>query len=353
MDLRVEVMKIATLFSGIGAPEQAIKRVYDEFKIVFACELDKFARQSYEANYDIDPKHFHSDVNNLDATKYKGKVDILIGGSPCQTFSIAGLRRGTEDEKGKLIYQYIRVVNECRPDIIVYENVKGILSIDNGNTIKDFVQALRDIGYCCHYEVINTRDYGVPQNRERLYLVGFLNWDCYIRFRFADAVNLETRLKDMLDDEVDKKYYISKDAMNNLKANYRMCSARYDVVNPVAVALGNVNPSGNGMGGLVFDENYISPTLTTNKGEGIKIACHLDIDGTNLEPKIVVHSRIRKLTPRECFRLQDFPDDFRFVVSNSQLYKQIGNSMSVNVLEMIFNQIEKAKAGEVHNDRLF
>ena len=151
-------MRIATLFSGIGAPEQAAKRVYPKHEVVFACEFDKFARQSFEANYNIEPEHFHKDVHDLDATQYKDKVDILIGGSPCQAFSIAGLRHGTEDERGQLIYQYIRVVEECMPEVIVYENVKGMLSIGGGRTIKEFVQALRDIGYYCHYDVVNTKE---------------------------------------------------------------------------------------------------------------------------------------------------------------------------------------------------
>ena len=166
-------MNIATLFSGIGSPEQGAKRVYENHNIVFACEFDEYARKSYMANYEIDINHFYKDVNELDATKYAGKVDILIGGSPCQSFSLAGLRSGTDDERGKLIYQYIRVVNECKPNIIIYENVKGMMSITGGKTIKEFVQALRDIGYFCHYEVINTKDYGVPQNTELDFLFGF------------------------------------------------------------------------------------------------------------------------------------------------------------------------------------
>jgi len=128
-------MRIATLFSGIGAPEQGAKRVYgNDFELIFACEWDKFARQSFDANYNISHEHFHKDVNDIDGTKYLGKVDILVGGSPCQAFSIAGLRNGTDDVRGQLIYQYVRVVDEVKSPIIIYENVKGMLSIDNGNT---------------------------------------------------------------------------------------------------------------------------------------------------------------------------------------------------------------------------
>ena len=212
-------MNLATLFSGIGAPEQGASRVYDDVNTVFACEWGQFARQSYESNYNINPLHFHKDVNDLDATQYHGKVDVLVGGSPCQAFSIAGMRHGTEDERGQLIYQYIRVVSECKPPVIIYENVKGMLSIDNGNTIKEFVQALRDIGYHCHHDVLNTKHYGVPQNRERFYLVGFLDVDTYHNFSFADKVALELRLKDILEETVDDKYYLSQNTIKGFQSH--------------------------------------------------------------------------------------------------------------------------------------
>ncbi len=308
-------MRIATLFSGIGAPEQGAKRVYKDINTVFACEFDKYARQSYEANYDIDLNHFHKDVNDLDATQYKNKVDIVIGGSPCQAFSVAGMRHGTKDERGQLIYQYIRVIEECMPPIIVYENVKGMLSIGGGNTIKEFVQALRDIGYHCHYGVVNTKNYGVPQNRERLFLVGFLDHELYHKFNFAYPVTLKTRVKDILEKDVEESFYLRKKIDSYLQ-DKTIAENRTD--------------------GMRFFKDDCCGALRTIDACGDKIV---------IEPKINTN-RIRKLTPRECFRLQDFSDDFKFVVSNSQLYKQVGNSMSVNILEMIFKQIEKAKQGE-------
>ena len=436
-------LRYACLFSGIGAPLQGAYRVYGKENIehVFSCEFDKFARQSFEENYDIEAKHFHKDVNDLDATQYKDQVDILIGGSPCQAFSLAGLRHGTEDERGQLIYQYIRVVDECRPEIIVYENVKGIMSIDGGRTIKDFVQALRDIGYYCHYDVVNTKDYGVPQNRERLFLVGFLNVDHYHRFDFAPKIPLEKRLKDVLEDDVDQKYYLSDKAVNFFKQNsinneakgngFRfspsdgstyakalttLAGSRMD--DNFVKVVGMLDIKGKDQIKRVYDQEGLSPTLTTMQGGhqepkiqvksatkqgyetattgdsinlsvpnsktrrgrvGKQVAQTLDTSCNQavVEPMIyddyngklktdgiacslttncgasaprngqkIVTDRIRKLTPRECLRLQDFPDTFQQVVSCSQMYKQAGNSMSVNILEMIFNQIEKAKTNE-------
>jgi DNA (cytosine-5)-methyltransferase 1 len=203
-------MKIATLFSGIGSPEQGAKRVYDnDLDLVFACEWDKFARESFNANYEIEDKHFHKDICDMDGKQYQGQVDILIGGSPCQDFSLAGLRKGIDGNKGVLIYEYIRIIEEVQPPVFIYENVKGMLSDKGGRTIKDFVQAFRDMGYFCHYEVLNTKDYGVPQNRERVFLVGFKDSEHYHNFSFAPKIKLEKRLKDILEDDVDEKYYLS------------------------------------------------------------------------------------------------------------------------------------------------
>lgn len=444
-------MRIATLFSGIGAPEQGAMRVYDVYH-TFACEWDKFARQSFLANYDIDEAHFHKDIYDMDGTQYQGKCDILIGGSPCQAFSIAGLRKGLNDKRGELIYEYIRIVDEVKAPIIVYENVKGMLSIDKGRTIKEFVQALRDIGYHCHYSVINSKDYGVPQNRERLFLVGFLDVALYHAFSFAPKVKLTKRLHDVLESEVDEKYYINRPLLNydsqcntvhdTEKESPTICAGTHGYAlgyiqdtNRINRAL-RVGGSNSITDKHCFDlvaikenepkilqlgrgfnnggEHEICPTLTINSFErnnfvkepmirqksqsgiryredcGTLAASANRNDMCVVEPKIVAmrgrnpdnpksrqsglptvqmleHNEngtsnaltcvqkdnmldtgygIRKLTPRECLRLQDFPDTFKQVVSDSQLYKQAGNSMTVAVLEMIFRQIEKAKQGD-------
>jgi len=365
-------MRIATLFSGIGSPEQGAKRVYDNLDLVFACEWDKYARESFKANYEIEDKHFHIDINDMDGTKYNGKVDILIGGSPCQDFSLAGLRAGVDGQKGILIYQYIRIIKEVQPPIFIYENVKGMLSDKKGKTIKEFVEAFRDLGYFCHYEVLNTKDYRVPQNRERIFLVGFKDKEHYYNFSFAPKIKLEKRLKDILEDNVDEKYYLSnkmidgfinhknKHTDNTLKINIvghsgtggqrgdvlgidgiSSCLSATDfkqpkqIQEPILQQVGTLDIKGNDSIKRVYSSEGLSPCLTT-------------MGGGNREPKIQENYRIRKLTPRECFRLQDFPEDFKFVVSNSQLYKQAGNSISANIMEMIFEQIEASRYGNTN-----
>ena len=411
-------MRLLTLFSGIGSPEQGAKRVYgDDFELVAACEWDKFARESFKANYEIEDKHFHKDIADMDGKQYRGKVDVVVGGSPCQDFSLAGLRDGVDGNKGILIYEYIRIIEEVQPPIFIYENVKGMLSDKGGRTIKDFVTAFRDMGYFCHYEVLNTKDYGVPQNRERIFLVGFKDSEHYHNFSFAPKIKLEKRLRDVLDDQVEEKYYLSDKMINFLKghsdkhekkgngfkfetrdvegvasclrANGALaatdntikvksttkkgyetatagdsinlshpksktrrgrvgkqvsqtldCACNLAVVEPKLQVIGMLDIKGNESIRRVHNSDGLSPTLTT-------------MEGGNRQPKIQQDFKIRKLTPRECFRLQDFPDTFEFVVSNSQLYKQAGNSISVNVMEMIFNQIEKSRHENSDKGSLF
>ena len=343
-------MTIATLFSGIGAPEFAAREVFDEAKTVFACEIDKFARQSYLANHEA-PAAFYEDVCNLDARAYAGQIDILIGGSPCQDFSIAGQRAGEDGERGNLIWQFYRVVSEACPSVFVYENVKGFLSINGGKSYQRFLDALRGMGYHCHAEILNTKDYGIPQNRERLYIVGFLNADEYHAFSYAPKIPLKLNLGDMLDREVDEKYFLSdkmiaclKKKENNFQGSFAPKSLD-DVGNCIMTTagsrrtdnfikvVGKLDIKGNDIIKRVYAADGVAPTIHTAQGG-------------NQEPKILQKPRIRKLTPRECLRLQGFPENFKIVVSDTQAYKQAGNAMSINVVKMILEQIKLAKNKE-------
>lgn len=387
-------MRLGTLFSGIGAPEQGAKRVYgDDLELVFACEWDKFARKSFKANYDISDEHFHVDINDMDGTQYKGKVDVIVGGSPCQDFSIAGLRAGVDGQRGQLIWQYFRIIKEVMPQIFIYENVKGFVRDKNGKTLKDFLEVFRSIGYNCHYEVVNTKYYGVPQNRERIYIVGFLDIEMYYRFEFAPKVSLIKRLKDVLEQNVDEKYYINRDielfkeenegviGMLDIKGND--CIRRVYGVDGNAPCLQTMQGGMREPKILDFTNDFnegktreyadFSPTLRSERfglavqepniiqlnepkfsqqriysTEGISPTIAAGNLGGGKEPckHLTDDYRIRKLTPRECLRLQDFPDTFKQVVSDSQMYKQTGNSMSVNILEMIFKQIDNVIIGK-------
>lgn len=201
------MLKIATLFSGIGTPENALKALEVEHETVFACEIDKYARVTYLANND-EPNTFYDDVYNIDSKKYLNQIDILIGGSPCQSFSIAGKRLGISCPRGNLIYEYFRIVEESQPKVFIYENVKGFLSIDKGETFENFKNSFKEIGYTVYHQVLNTKDYGIPQNRERIYIVGFKD---NVDFHFQEKQELKLRLKDMLEDSVDNKYLLNQE----------------------------------------------------------------------------------------------------------------------------------------------
>ena len=372
----MDKISLATLFSGIGAPEFAAREVFSEVETIFACEIDKFARKSYLANHDT-PLAFYEDVYDLDAKAYAGQIDILIGGSPCQDFSIAGQRAGEDGERGNLIWQFYRIVSKARPKIFIYENVKGFLSINGGKSYQRFMDTLRGLGYHCHAEVLNTKDYGIPQNRERLYIVGFLNADEYHAFFNAPKQALELNLGDMLDCEVDEKYFLSdkmiaclKKKENNFQGSFApkslsdvgnciMTTARSRCTDNFIKVVGKLDIKGNDILKRVYDVDGVAPTIYTAQGgnqepkilqrargfinKGGEFAVCPTISSSSFEQNNLLKSaRIRKLTPRECLRLQGFPESFKIVVSDTQIYKQAGNAMSVNIIKMIFKQIQKA-----------
>ena len=369
-------VRLATLFSGIGAPEFAAREVFSEVETIFACEIDKFARKSYLANHDT-PLAFYEDVCDLDAKAYAGQIDILIGGSPCQDFSIAGQRAGEDGERGNLIWQFYRIVSEARPKIFIYENVKGFLSINGGKSYQRLLDALRKLGYFCHAEILNTKDYGIPQNRERLYIVGFLNAGEYHAFSYAPKIPLKLNLGDMLDREVDEKYFLSdkmiaclKKKENNFQGSFAPKSLS-DAGNCIVTTagsrrtdnfikvVGKLGIKGNDILKRVYDVDGVALTIHTAQGgnqepkilqrargfnKGGEFAVCPTISSSSFEQNNLLKSaRIRKLTPRECLRLQGFPESFKIVVSDTQAYKQAGNAMSVNVVKMIFEQIKLAK----------
>jgi len=386
-------LKMISLFAGIGAVEVAAKRVFESVKIVAAAEIDKFARKSYMSIHDIDEEHFYTDVRTMDGTQYNGKVDLVAFGFPCQDYSIAGKRAGLEGQRGTLFYDGARIIKEARPRYFIAENVKGLLSSNGGKDFETIMDILRnDLGYFCHWEVLNTKDYGVPQNRERVFIVGFLDHESYYRFQFSPKIPLEKRLKDVLEEKVDLKYYLSSKMVECFKRHSEKMEER-----------GNgfkwSPKTGDDIGRCItarvhkcgVDDNYINEgvvgMLDIKGNEQIRRVygsdgtepCLQTMQGGNREPKIVAmrgrnpenpksresgletvqkdnlvlepEYRIRKLTPLECWRLQDFPDEAHEKakaagVSDSQRYKQAGNSMTVAVMEMIFRQLEKSLSGE-------
>nr|WP_245640060.1 DNA (cytosine-5-)-methyltransferase [Paenibacillus dakarensis] len=427
--------KYIELFAGIGGFRSALDRLGGE--CVFASEIDPFATRAYKALYDGAPE-LHGDITQIDAQEVPDH-DVLVGGFPCQAFSVAGQRKGFEDARGTLFFEIARIASAKQPRLMLLENVKGLLSHDGGKTFETMCAILNDIGYAIDFRVLNSKHFGVPQNRERIFIVAELDaehvdWNVTgndvvakakrrvqaldvrtFNFDWPENNEVTTRLRDVLETQVDEKYYLSEEKTSKLIAQLNeksTPSSKSDdiewvgsihpekddyymevygvmgvggisrtlltmqgggrepkIVEPVVMRVGNTNPSGNGMNGNVFDSNGLSPTLTTNKGEGVKVTEEVRAVLTpdreekrqmgrrfkendeaaftlNTQDKhgVAIGSypryRIRKLTPRECWRLQGFTDAQHDTVmdagiSDSQRYKQSGNAVTVNVIHAI------------------
>jgi len=445
-------IKVGSDFSGVGAFDQALIRLGIDYETVFSCDMDKYARQTYIHNYG-EPKYYPENVYDRDIPKES--LDIYMTSPPCQSFSLAGKRKGKDSDNGILFFNSHEFIQENKPRYFIFENVKGLLSDDNGKTFSEWCNMLggksinglpvlfpydNSVHYHIYHKVLNSKNYGVPQNRERVFIIGIRD-DADNNFTWPKEITLEKRLKDVLEDDVDPKYFLSEkmiDCLTNHKSD--KFSVTTPLLNETETArtlrtemakmgrqdnfikcVGNTNPSGNGMNGNIYDDTGISPTLSTNKGEGIKVksatkrgyetakegdsinfsvpnsetrrgrvdkgvAQTLDtqcnqavifgdkrltktvndnidkfkngepiaIDSYNqsisdkIAPTVKLpHNdrfmfdgvKIRRLTPRECFRLQDFPDSFNWPVSDSQAYKQAGNSITVAVLYNIVKKL--------------
>lgn len=372
-----KIIRLGTMFSGIGAIEYAFKRLNLKTEIQFACDIDNFVKQSYFANYDISEDRWYKDVCDIDGTKYKGKLDILVGGSPCQSFSMVGKRRGFEDTRGTLFYEFARVVKESQPEVFIFENVKGLTNHDNGNTFETIKATFDELGYKYFYQILNSKDYGVPQHRERIFVVGFK--DKNVEFEFPKPIELEHRMQDFLEDYTDSKYYLKEKGVKFVTSSKNR-NKRYTQINGDIALCQKANQQFNWHGDFVFEllqesefdefifdvneveekyylsdkvKDYVLSVGTKNFKTNVKT--DLEIARPLLQSMHKMHragvdnyvthnkGRIRKLTPKECLRLMGFRDDFKQVVSDTQMYRQAGNSIVVDVLIAILKQMDITK----------
>ena len=415
-------MKFLDLFAGIGGFRLGMESAGHE--CIGFCEIDKFARASYKAIHDTKGEIELHDITAVsdESIRRIGRVDIICGGFPCQAFSIAGNRRGFEDTRGSLFFEIARFASILRPKYLLLENVKGLLNHDGGATFETILGALDELGYS---KILNSKDFGVPQNRERVFVIGHLRGECTRRvFPLSKSCQQANSIKKQYSNTITTRYG------NSQGAGAYIVESKSQKVR----SIGNIHPSGNGMNGEVYESAGLAPTLTTNKGEGQKIAIPVltpdctdkrqngcrcksneepmftlttqdkhgiliagklpgnhdqnsrvydtnglaptlsTMQGGGQEPKIIQRGhgynqggehdiaptltrnsyqennylsdgfRIRKLTPRECWRLQGFPDwafdKAQEVNSNSQLYKQAGNSVTVSVIAAIAKELE-------------
>lgn len=321
-------MKVLELFAGIGACSKALTNLGIEHEIVDAVEVDKYAIKSFNAIHG-------TDFEPQDITKWDKDIecDLIMHGSPCQDFSVAGKNAGGDKDSGtrsSLMYETLRIVEKLRPKYVIWENVKNLLSKKHRHNFDAYLEAMGKLGYTNFYQVLNAKDYGVPQNRERVFTVSILGGG---EFEFPEPEELKIRLKDVLDKEVDEKFYLNDKLLKTYQRNFGS--------NYVAIRTANKKGYDLATDGDGVDLAYPnSATRRGRVGHGVSktLACG-DTMG------VYQNYRIRKLTPKECWRLMGFDDsDFEKaekVNSNSQLYKQAGNSIVVNVLEKIlFNLLE-------------
>ncbi|TYQ28545.1 DNA cytosine methyltransferase [Pseudanabaena sp. UWO310] len=295
------------LFSGIGGIRLGFEKAFKErVEFVFASEIDKYARITYESNFGDFP---HGDITKIPPHEIPA-FDILLAGFPCQPFSHAGLKKGFDDTRGTLFFDIAKIIEFHRPEVVFLENVKGFKNHDRGNTFAVVKRTLNDLGYKVFAEVLNAKNFGVPQNRERIYIIAFQNQD--INFEFPTGDNQEIKLGNILEANVDSKYTIS----DKLWEGHQRRKAEHQA-------------KGNGFGYSLFnsDSSYTSTISARYYKDGSEIL----IDQKSKNP--------RKLTPREAARLQGFPDEFKIIPSDTQAYKQFGNSVAVPVIEKLAKSI--------------
>jgi DNA (cytosine-5)-methyltransferase 1 len=345
-----KVIRSGSEFSGVGAFDYAMKRISSakgfDHERIFACDWDKYARIVYEANHGR-PKEYAKDVK--DRKIPEDSLDIFCTSPPCQAFSIAGERLAKEDQRGILFFNSLELIKANNPRFFIFENVKGLLSADDGKTFQEWIILLGgksvngqplffphedSAKYHIYWKVISAKDHGIPQNRDRVFIVGIRD-DQDNHFRWPADEFLQYDIHDFIDSQGEECHYLSEKMMNFL-----------------------LNPSKKNQGQkMEFHSEILESKLKENEFELVvnregkidPVPYSLNIDA-NYHKGIDYHAqrtfiwdgqRFRKFSPRECFRFMDFPEEFDFsMVSNSQAYKMAGNSIVVRVLEKIINNLK-------------
>ena len=321
--MKTMIYKAIDLFSGIGGIRLGFVLAFKErIKFVYANEIDQFSCETYKANFGENPQGDITKVNLENIPDF----DILLAGFPCQAFSIAGKKRGFNDIRGSLFFNIANILKHKKPDAFLLENVKHLVNHDKGRTFQIIKDVLtEDLEYFIHTKILNAKDFGVPQNRERIFIVGFKkNYE----FKFPEPLNIDVKIEEILEEPVEESYYLSHEYLEGLKKHRARHEAKgngfgYEVIPKNGIANALV------CGGMGRERNLVKDKFLPNawKKEGD------DIQLRNEEG-------LRKMTPREWARLQGFPDSFKFPVSMTQSYKQLGNSVSVPVIKAIAEQMK-------------
>lgn len=376
------IIRLATVFSGIGAIEHAFQRLGLKHEIVFAGDIEPKCKKSYFANYDIKEENWFNDIRDFDARPYKGKVDFLVGGAPCQAFSMVGHRLGFEDARGTLFYEFARVVKETKPKVFLFENVRGLLNHDKGRTWHVIHDIFEELGYDVKYRVLNSCDYGIPQHRERVYCLGFKK---KTDFKYPAPIALEYVMYDFLEDYTYSKYFLKEKGVKFV-TSHKNREKSYTQINGDIQLCQKRNQQFNWHGDFVFhpqaldeipneefdefifdvrdvEEKYylsekVAKYVLAGGTKNFKTSTETDLDiarpllqsmhkmhRAGVDNYVTHKGRIRKLTPRECLRLMGFKDSFKIVVSDTAMYQQAGNSIVVDVLIALLKQMDITKYG--------
>jgi DNA (cytosine-5)-methyltransferase 1 len=352
-------IKVVSLFSGIGGFEKGLEKSKIDYEIVFASEIDRFARETYGCNFSL--KNMVGDIKKVNEKDIPNH-ELLCAGFPCQSFSVAGKRKGFKDIRGTLFFDIVRIIKEKKPKYILLENVKNLISHDNGNTIKTIIRDISDCGYTFDITVINSREAGLPQNRERTYIVGVLDYKIE-KFKldirnqkineiksWANDIGLKSmnffnnvlfeqtslHISDILDTDIEEKYYINSDKVRKFIDGLDKRKFKKGFDNNIIKEFDLPREVHNDLERQrrVYSINGISPTLLARS------------DSPKILTNIKGHYRIRKLTPCENFKIQGFDEPFvnnikLKGISDTQLYKQSGNAVSPPVITQIINSIKE------------
>lgn len=376
---KINYLQVQKELEDLGEDWTARKKYVDN--LYAGLEKRNKVKKSYMANYKLSDEHFHWNVAFLNGTQYKNKVDLFVGGSPCQSFSLVGKQRGLDDTRGTLFYEYARLINEINPKIFIYENVRAVLSHDGGKTWEKMQEVFDELGYKIYSDVMNAKNYGIPQNRERIFVVGFRE-DIAPRegFVFPPQKPLERTMKEFLIDNAPGGYFLPKKGVEFV-TNEKNLSKKYTQIDGEIQLCQKKNQQFNWHGDFVFqsesdaetnniedlEKYYLSEKVrkyvlaSGTKNFYSKPEVDLDIarpllttmhkmHRAGVDNYVTTQGRLRKLTPRECLRLMGFSDNFKIVVSDTAMYQQAGNSIVVDVLIALLKQIDIERYGVLNEN---
>lgn len=368
---KINYMEVQIKLESMGEDWKARKNYVDS--LYLGMENRNKVKKSYMANYELDEENFHWNVAFLDGKQYRDQVDLFVGGSPCQSFSLVGKQRGLEDTRGTLFYEYARLIDEIKPKVFIYENVRAVTSHDGGKTWEKMQEVFKELGYSFAWSVLNAKNYGIPQNRERLFVVGIRD-DIEIKetFEFPEAIPLEKKMQDFLMENAPGGYFLPTKGVEFVTMEKNL-SKRFTQIDGEVQLCQKKNQQFNWHGDFVFQSEedaqanhipdlekyflsekvrkYVLASGTKNfyskPKTDLEIARPLlttmhKMHRAGVDNYVTTDGRLRKLTPRECLRLMGFSDNFKIEVSDTSMYQQAGNSIVVDVLIHIMQQVLKS-----------